>query len=421
MGSGFLRNVVTLVTGTAAAQFITIFSAPVLTRIYLPEEYGILGIFMSVAALTGILATLQYNQAIILPKEDEKANNLVYLCMFLTIGMTILSTIVMFLLNMAIANFLKAPEAAQWLLLVPISVFFGGITAAFNVWNNRHKRYKRLSISRVILTVVTVTTSITIGLNFEGPMGLIIGYQAGQGACLTFLVTSTLLKDKTLFSPFSGTIIRTQLQRYRNFPTFTLPSEFINRLTTQMPVYILSIFSGTAAIGLFNMCNRILALPISFIATAVAEVFKQKASEDYANLGNCQDIYLKTLKNLVAISILPFLVLILLAPTLFAFAFGEPWREAGVFAQLLGVMFFFKFIVSPLSYVYYIAGKQKEDFLLHLWILVSTMGAFWIGYYIFESTYISLLLYGLNYAAIYILYLIRSYQFAKGNLNSSFE
>ena len=54
---GFVRNVVTLMTGTAIAQAIPILISPILTRLYTPNEFGILALYMAVVSVVAIIVT----------------------------------------------------------------------------------------------------------------------------------------------------------------------------------------------------------------------------------------------------------------------------------------------------------------------------------------------------------------------------
>ena len=56
--STFFRNVATLVSGSALAQLVGLACAPILTRLYTPEDFGLLGIFMAVSAVAATIATL---------------------------------------------------------------------------------------------------------------------------------------------------------------------------------------------------------------------------------------------------------------------------------------------------------------------------------------------------------------------------
>jgi O-antigen/teichoic acid export membrane protein len=72
----FLRNVTIVSSGTAISQGISVVTAPLLTRLYSPADFGILGFYLSVVPILTIISTLQYSQAIVLPREERKAKAL---------------------------------------------------------------------------------------------------------------------------------------------------------------------------------------------------------------------------------------------------------------------------------------------------------------------------------------------------------
>ncbi|HCJ30854.1 MAG TPA: polysaccharide biosynthesis protein, partial [Pseudomonas sp.] len=96
--SKLLRNILTVVTGTAGAQAITLAFMPVITRIYGPEAYGVLGTFLSVTMMLIPVAALTYPIAIVLPKRDGDARGLVRLALAtaLTLAMVVALTLQFF-------------------------------------------------------------------------------------------------------------------------------------------------------------------------------------------------------------------------------------------------------------------------------------------------------------------------------------
>ena len=95
--SGFVKNVTTLVTGTAIAQFINILSTPLLTRIYSPEEFAVFQIFYSTAAIFSVIATLRYELAIMAPENEEEALDLVSISFYASVGIATLSLLILIL------------------------------------------------------------------------------------------------------------------------------------------------------------------------------------------------------------------------------------------------------------------------------------------------------------------------------------
>jgi hypothetical protein len=72
----FRRSVAVLASGTAISQAIPIAAMPVLTRLYTPEEFGTVVLYLALASLLGVVATARYELAIPLPHDDIEAGEI---------------------------------------------------------------------------------------------------------------------------------------------------------------------------------------------------------------------------------------------------------------------------------------------------------------------------------------------------------
>ena len=73
MRKPFFRHVLVLVTGTTLAQLLAVAASPILTRLYSPEEFGLLTVYTAVLYIFALMGTLQYENAIPLPEDEESA------------------------------------------------------------------------------------------------------------------------------------------------------------------------------------------------------------------------------------------------------------------------------------------------------------------------------------------------------------
>lgn len=153
--SGFAANVLKLVTGSVFAQGLGVLAAPVIARLFAPEAFGVAALFASITGIVGVVACLRYELAIMLPKTDEEAVNLLGVSLFFVLIVTIISTLIIFFADDVIVNLFNSPELSKYLWLVPLAVFVTGIFTALNYWNSRTKHFGRLSIARVVSSVVT--------------------------------------------------------------------------------------------------------------------------------------------------------------------------------------------------------------------------------------------------------------------------
>ncbi len=118
-----------------------------------------------------------------------------------------------------------------------------------------------------------------------------------------------------------------------------------------------------------------------------------------------------TLKKLTFFSFPIFLVLGIFSPVIFVALFGREWLEAGHYARIMSILFFTRFVASPLSYVLYIAQKQRIDLLWQIALCIISLLALATGIY-FKSIYLTLWLFALSYAAMYVVYLYLSYTYS---------
>jgi O-antigen/teichoic acid export membrane protein len=104
MSSSLWKGVFVIGGGTALAQGIGIISTPVITRLYNPSDFGLLGVYSSVLTILLVLASLRYEYAIPVPKDSSKAANLLILCLMIIAGVTGILCISFLLMGSKIAE-----------------------------------------------------------------------------------------------------------------------------------------------------------------------------------------------------------------------------------------------------------------------------------------------------------------------------
>src|SRR5690625_4203888 len=97
--SRFARNVALVATGTAGAQAITMAFSPVITRLYGPEAFGLLGTFAATLAIVTPIAALTYPIAIVLPKKDDDARGIAKLSLLLALFISLVLAVGLLLVS----------------------------------------------------------------------------------------------------------------------------------------------------------------------------------------------------------------------------------------------------------------------------------------------------------------------------------
>ncbi len=412
---GFARNAATLMTGTAVAQALPIAAAPILTRIYSPADFGLFALYLSIVSPLSIISTARYESAIMLPEKDEDAVNLVGLSIFISIALSGIVLLVVCWWGHFFADLIGYQKIVKWFYLIPASIFLTGFYQSLNYWANRHSRYKMLATNRVVQSVTATGTNLFFGFYGLGAIGILLATLLGQLVATILIACRLYLLDKEMKELISLKVMKAQAKRYIKFPKYDIPSMFTNVLANQIPVFMFGKYFSSQVVGFYSLTNKVMGVPVGLISGSILDVFRQRASSDYAKYGNCKHIYVKTFKSLFLFAIFPFLFLMFFSPMLFSIIFGDSWRVAGEFASIMSVMFFLGFVVSPLSYVFFIAEKQNYNFIGQICILIINLCSIGIGVY-FKNVRLALINYTIGYSIIYLSYLFVSYRLAKGEL-----
>src|SRR5437016_4628670 len=89
--SKFIRNTMVVMSGTVLAQAISFALMPLLSRAYSPADFGVFGAFYALFAVFAAATTLDYAQAVVLPKRDQDAISLFVVSCVSTFFIAILS------------------------------------------------------------------------------------------------------------------------------------------------------------------------------------------------------------------------------------------------------------------------------------------------------------------------------------------
>jgi len=401
-------------TGTAFAQFIPLAITPLLTRLYSPEDFGLLALYLSSVSVLSIVVTGNYEKAIIMPKEERDAVGIIKLALSLvTIGCALLLLVVV-LFDDVIASFYENPAIKRLLYFIPFSVFSLAIYNVINTWFNRVKEYKKLSYNRVTKSTISSALGLFLGMLKFASLGLIISEFFGQLLATLLFGRAFFRQNREVYVGITGKEMMAQAKIYNNFPLYTMPADMLSMASYQLPVFFFGKLFSQTTVGFYSLGIRVLDKPFVLLTSAVYEVFRQKAMEDYNTTGNCLAIFKKTFIRLLAISVPSMTLFYLLAPFLFRVVFGAEWEQAGYYARIISIMYVFKFVASPLSFTFYVANKQRLDFLLHIYVFVSSCVVLSIAHFYHLSVEQTITIFVMNYSSVYSFYLYKSFQFARG-------
>lgn len=412
---GFNNKSLVLVIASIFTQILPILMSPIFSRIYSPIQFGNFSLLLSYSSICLIFFSGKYELALLLPKYEIDIKRVFQLCVviiFASFVLTCILTIICFI-TIKILNI----EFDSVFLLVPFYAVLLSIYQILSYLLLYLGLFKELSINRFIKSVATVLSILLISFIFSGINGLIIGSFIGQTLSIIFcyrLLEKKTTRFKGIFNIKRSYKFKKLVFDYINFPKFSLPADLVNALISQAPIFILSIYFTKTMVGYYGFVLTVIQLPLSIVSSSVLDVFKEMATREFKKFKNCKKAYLRMLLLLIAINIVPLILVTIWGPVLFKTIFGDKWEIAGHYAQIMIVMLFIKFISSPLSYTFTLMGKQKLDLYLHIGILFFLLLTVFITVYFSLNVEEFLILITSVFSIIYLIYLIKSYEFSKG-------
>ena len=376
--SEYARDVLTLMSGTTVAQAIPVVITPVLTRIYSPAEFGLFAVYMALISIGTMIATGRLEMAVLIARKDSEALRLSLVSFAISGVFSILTLFVIVIWGQQIAELTGQPEIKSWLYIVPFSIFLFSVYKVLLHWLNRKKHYELMSQTRVIQSGSISALQVVVGVATKIVPGLALADCLGRAVSLVLIFRR--IKHSVKLPGFNRVKQYALIRRYRKFPFLGSPASLLNILSLQMPYLIIPAIFSSAVAGLYFLVFRILMMPISVLGEAMLEVFRNKAMESLEEHGTCRPVFIKTLSSLVMIGLPPTLLLMLFGAEIFAFVFGEEWREAGLYATILAPMALFRLVCAPLGGVLFIREKLALVLMLQSLFLLMVILSLILGW-----------------------------------------
>jgi O-antigen/teichoic acid export membrane protein len=402
----FVRNVAIVATGTAAAQAIAFAFSPIITRLYGPEAFGVLGVFTSMVLLITPIAALTYPSAIVLPNSDSDAKGLIRISLTIAGLISIILTIALLLFNEQIVNLFKIGSISHFLYLIPFVILFSAILQVSQQWLIRTKQFR--ITAKVAFLQALFMNSAKAGIGVFNPIaGVLIVITAMGDAlqALMLIINARRSGYKTITDSKETTNIKRLAKTYKDFPLYRAPQVFTFALSQNLPILLLANFFGPASAGFYALGIKVLGIPSSLIGKSVGDVFYPRITDAAKNNENLYKLLNKATLSLITVGIIPFGSVALFGPKLFGFIFGQDWMIAGEYARWVAAFYFFKFINTPSVNAIPVLKLQGGFLIYEIISLVLKLVSLLIGFYLFNNDVYTVALFSIS-GVIANLYLI---------------
>lgn len=378
MGKGsFGHNVLVMFTGTALGQLGPVLAAPILTRLYSPEMFGVQGAFTAALFIAAVVAALRYEMAIPMAKTAEEAANLITLCFIALLAMTGITTGLLWYLTperYAWAH-LGAFEPFRWWFPIGF-VALGGYQIMVYV-ATRQNDFKTIAATKLYQGVAGPLSQIAMGLLHFGTLGLIIGFIIGQSMGTSRFVQQFIVGQWQMLRSVRWAGIKEMAARYKNFPLLSSWSGLINAAGGgPLLALILPILYSSTVAGYIFLTDRIIGRPLLMISTSILQVYvgetAKLATTDPAAVRR-RFLQLLTVQTGIVSSWL--LVVNLLAGWLFPLLFGAEWGAAVPYLHVVSIALLPQLVTHALVHTLQVLERQKLSAIWEVGRLIAVVGA----------------------------------------------
>jgi len=358
----FVRNVAVMFSGNGLALVIPFIIAPLISRIFTPEDFGAFELFARTMGLIAIVGSLRFEFAILLPKDRVEVLALVKLCLRILVIVTLVSSVLILPFRSQIGVFLNSSELPDLLWLLPFGVFSLG---AFNIMNQyliKSQSFKEAAVEKVVSASSNNLSKFLLGLLTPNSSSLVIGQIIGS--VLPLFVVLRLQAIRKMLGEVFRTPISTKalFKRYRDFPLINTFHAFFHEGQHTVLLLLISVYYGEFALGLFGFAFRYLRVPLVVFGTSIGQVLNEKWSRDLNENHSIRSSVVKIVLFLAGTGLIPFAILFFFGEPIFTFVFGADWTQAGVYAEILAPWLFINFMASPISSIPILVQRQRDFF-----------------------------------------------------------
>lgn len=330
-----MRDTNIVVASVILSNLLRALSSVVLTRLLVPEVFGMSGIIASVSFTAAMLSDLGF-QAFVVRHEDGDRPRFLDTVWTIALARSVLLTVALFALAWPIANFFSKPELApmiQWSSLIFVIEGFASLTLLTAI---RQRLILRLSLLELTVMVVQILVSILLAWLWRDVWSVLVALVVGS-ICKNLLSYAMFPDSRRRFA-MDPTYAR-DLWRFARYVT---GSSIITLLLLQCDKLVLARIMSLEDFGLYILAGNLASAPIAFTSAyasrvlypGYAELWRQKTGDLRAQFYDRR--WLASLIYMIAAG-----GLIGSAPLIITILYDHRYADTAIYLQLLAIMPFF--------------------------------------------------------------------------------
>jgi len=373
-----VKNSARLLSANVVAQVIGLVIYPILTRLYAPEDFGLLTYVLNIGGILIILSTAEYQNAIVLAKTKDEAKALVQLSGLILFGfVVVISCLAPF--TGVIATLVNEQQLSQIVgYILPFIIILMGLWNILNMYYTYSQRFAAISQYKMSQSIITAGSKLAFGYGGILHMGLLYSTLIGLFASLVASIATHWKMIREL-AHFDWPLIHQVARTYRSFPLFSLPRSLVNVLGAAVPALMLTPVYGLADMGYLSMALTLAFLPVSLIVNSFQQVLYQQVADRVNHRQSILSLLTRINRTTLYIVIPFFTGLWFILPWLAGWLLGDSYTISGHYIRWMLPWLVFTCLNGMICFVVDVFMQQRIGLIFECVILALRIIGLAIG------------------------------------------
>lgn len=314
--------------GQTSAQLTSTAVAIVLAHLLSPETFGLAGMALVLAGITGVFTDLALGAALVQRGRISELDRSTAFWTSLGVGLTL--TLVGIGVSPFVADFFSNPAVGPLFAATSTLFLLNSLAVTQSALLTREMDFRSLELRGILASVVAGVAAIALAFLGAGAWA-IVGRSVIAGA-----VSAVLLWRLSSWRPRFA-YSRKSLRSLGSYSAKTLLSQFLGYLTLNMDNLLIGRFLDATALGIYSVAYNVMYAPIGRLSDPISSVAFSGFAKLQDDPPRLRKAWLRANRIVAAVMMPAFLGIVVTAPDLVPAVLGDKWHPAVPVLQLLSL------------------------------------------------------------------------------------
>ena len=342
-----------------------------LTTMLEPEDFGLLGMALVVTSLVQAFSEVGFGPALIQRKELKPSHISSVFIFNILVGA--LLTFIGVMVSGYGARLFRIHELEPIIAALSVGFLINGLSLTHMAIAYRKMKFRELALREMVATSVGGMAGIAMAYSGYGVWSLVAQLMVSWGVATVLILIMVNINIKLREASMAA------VRELWSYSSSLFLFNIIKYFTTNMDRFFIGYLLGPVALGLYAFAWRMVIFPTNAFVSAINRYLFPKYSRLQDDIEEIEQSYMVVLK-IVNMAIFPVLVFVVIgAPLVVPYLWGEKWLAAVPIMQILAVLAFLRSIISPVGQVMKALGRPQWLLRWSIYITIVVLLFIWYG------------------------------------------